>query len=214
MAVTTKAGTARQARIKKALKAAYKPALATGGEDTVKIRVCAGTACHASGRCGLRKALDKALADRSLSDKVAVVETGCHGFCEEGPIVVVRPQGLFYPRLKPKDIEEIIETSVVGDGIVERLRHKDPRPVSRWRTRRTSRSTRCRSAGPGAQRQDRPVLGRRLPGHGGYAAARHGAQDWRPRERHRRDRAAGLRGRGGAGFPTGRKWRDRPQAPR
>ena len=114
------------AKIDKALKAAADQSAYLADDAKTEIRICAGTACHASGRVALRKAIDKALAERGLTDKVAVVETGCHGFCEEGPIVVVRPQGLFYPRLKPKDVEEIIETSVVGDGIVERLLYKDP----------------------------------------------------------------------------------------
>ena len=113
-------------KYEKALKAKADKSAYLASDDKTEIRICAGTACHASGRLALRKAVEKTLTERGLTDKVAVVETGCHGFCEEGPIVVVRPQGLFYPRLKPKDIEEIIETSVVGDGIVERLLYKDP----------------------------------------------------------------------------------------
>ncbi len=61
------------------------------------------------------------------------METGCHGFCEEGPIVVVHPKGVFYPRLKPRDIAAIVETSVVGDDVVEKLLYRDPstgRPVA------------------------------------------------------------------------------------
>ena len=58
-----------------------------------EIRICAGTACHASGRVALKKAVDAALAERKLTGKVAVIETGCHGFCEQGPIMVLRPQG-------------------------------------------------------------------------------------------------------------------------
>ena len=80
----------RTARIQKALKAAHDMGAYLADDAKTEIRVCAGTACHASGRVALRKAIDKALADRGLSDKVAVVETGCHGFCEEGPIAVDR----------------------------------------------------------------------------------------------------------------------------
>ena len=117
---------ARRTKIDKALKA--QPTRAPTSPTTPRPRSASAPAPPATppGRVALRKAVEKALAERGLTDKVAVVETGCHGFCEEGPIVVVRPQGLFYPRLKPKDIEEIIETSVVGDGIVERLLYKDP----------------------------------------------------------------------------------------
>ncbi|MBE3031912.1 MAG: NAD(P)H-dependent oxidoreductase subunit E, partial [Actinobacteria bacterium] len=117
---------AKLTKIDKALKAKADQSAYLADDEKTEIRICAGTACHASGRVALRKAVEKSLAERGLTDKVAVVETGCHGFCEEGPIVVIRPRGLFYPRLKPKDIQEIIATSVVGDGIVERLLYKDP----------------------------------------------------------------------------------------
>ena len=76
-----------------------------------EIRICAGTACHASGRVALKKAVDAALAEKGLAGKVHVIETGCHGFCEQGPIMVLRPQGIFYPRVQAKDVPEIISTS-------------------------------------------------------------------------------------------------------
>ncbi len=196
------------AKIEKNLKAAARADVYLADDGKVEIRVCAGTACHASGRVALRKALDKALADRGLSEKVAVVETGCHGFCEEGPIAVVRPQGVFYPRLKPKDVEEIVETSVVGDGIVERLLYKDPAtgdPVAHEKDI------------PFYALQERIVLalnGKIDPysledylNHGGYTALAKvlGAAD--PQAVIDEVEKSGLRGRGGAGFPTGRKWR-------
>jgi NADH:ubiquinone oxidoreductase subunit F (NADH-binding)/(2Fe-2S) ferredoxin/Pyruvate/2-oxoacid:ferredoxin oxidoreductase delta subunit len=199
---------ARTSRIQKALKAAADTSVYLADDKKTEVRVCAGTACHASGRVALRKALDKALAERGLTGKVAVVETGCHGFCEEGPIVVVRPQGLFYPRLKPKDIEEIIETSVVGDGIVERLLYKDPasgEPLAHEKDI------------PFYALQDRIVLalnGKIDPyaiddylAHGGYSALAKVLGDGDPMGVIDEVEASGLRGRGGAGFPTGRKWR-------
>ena len=195
-------------RIGKALKAAADTSAYLADDKKAEIRVCAGTACHASGRLALRKALDKALAERGLTDKVTVVETGCHGFCEEGPIVVVRPQGLFYPRLKPKDIADIIETSVVGDGIVERLLYKDPasgQPLAHEKDI------------PFYALQDRIVLalnGKIDPysvddylNHGGYTALAKVLEEGDPMGVIDEVEASGLRGRGGAGFPTGRKWR-------
>ena len=121
MAAGSKTGSARQARIVKALKAAYKPEFATGGEDTVKIRVCAGSTCNAMGRAALSDALQAELDKRGLGDKVRVVLTGCHGLCQEGPIAVVHPEGVFYPRLKAKDLAEIVEMSVVGHAVGRRL---------------------------------------------------------------------------------------------
>ena len=75
----------RATRIKKALAKTADAKAYLADDAKAKIRICAGTACHASGRVALRQAIEKALAERGLSDKVAVVETGCHGFCEEGP---------------------------------------------------------------------------------------------------------------------------------
>jgi NADH:ubiquinone oxidoreductase subunit F (NADH-binding)/(2Fe-2S) ferredoxin/Pyruvate/2-oxoacid:ferredoxin oxidoreductase delta subunit len=198
----------RAARITKALTAAAVKGSYLADDGKAEIRVCAGTACHASGRVALRKALDAALAERGLSDKVAVVETGCHGFCEEGPIVVVRPQGLFYPRLKPKDIAEIIETSVVGDGVVERLLYRDPQ---------TDAPLAHENDIPFYQGQRRIVLalnGKIDPysiddylNHGGYTALAGVLAADEPEAVIAEVEASGLRGRGGAGFPTGKKWR-------
>ena len=199
---------ARATKITKALAKVADSSAYLADDAKTEIRVCAGTACHASGRVALRKAIEKSLADRGLSDTVKVIETGCHGFCEEGPIAVVRPQGIFYPRLKPKDVEEIIETSVVGDGVVDRLLYRDPQ-----------------SGEPMAFETDiafyalqrRIVL--RLNGkidpyslddylaHGGYSALARVLGDDDPEAVIAEVERSGLRGRGGAGFPTGRKWR-------
>ncbi|HLA80550.1 MAG TPA: NADH-ubiquinone oxidoreductase-F iron-sulfur binding region domain-containing protein [Thermoleophilia bacterium] len=173
-----------------------------------EIRICAGTACHASGRVALRKALDEELARLGIADDVAIVETGCHGFCEQGPIVVLRPQGIFYPRVKPSDIAEIVETSVVGDDIVDRLLYVDPA---------TGEKAPYESEIPFYALQQRIVLG--LNGkidpyslddylaHGGYSALAAVLSDADPQKVIAEVEKSGLRGRGGAGFPTGRKWR-------
>ena len=173
-----------------------------------EIRICAGTACHASGRVALKKAVDAALAEKGLAGKVHVIETGCHGFCEQGPIMVLRPQGIFYPRVQAKDVPEIISTSLVGNGVVERLLYKDPatgKPVSQEREI------------PFYALQTRIVLG--LNGkvdpfslddylaHGGYTALAKVLSEADPVAVIDALEKSGLRGRGGAGFPTGKKWR-------
>ena len=198
----------RASRIQKALKAAAHAGAYLADDEKAEIRICAGTACHASGRVALRKAVDRAIAERGLGDAVAVVETGCHGFCEEGPIVVVRPQGLFYPRLKPKDIEEIVETSVVSEGIVERLLYRHPV---------TGEPLAHESDIPFYSLQRRIVLalnGKIDPyslddylDHGGYTALASVLGDAEPETVIDEVERSGLRGRGGAGFPTGKKWR-------
>ena len=208
MAAARNPGSARQARIVKALKAAYRPELATGGEDTVKIRVCAGSTCNAMGRAALSDALRAELDKRGLGDTVRVVLTGCHGLCQEGPIAVVHPQGVFYPRLKAKDIAEIVETSVVGDGLVERLLYMHPA---------TGAAIPLEKDIPfyaGQTRIVRAVNGYIDPlsiddymARGGYAALAAVLKQDDPEAVIDEVEQAGLRGRGGAGFPAGKKWR-------
>ena len=205
---TTTAGATRQKRIEKALAAAYHPESATGGEDTVKIRVCAGSTCNASGRAALSDALTAELAARGLSDKVKVVLTGCHGLCQEGPIVVVHPQGVFYPRLKAKDIAEIVETSVVGDGLVERLLYKHPETGARIALEKDVPFY------AGQTRVVRGVNGFIDPtsiddyiARGGYTALAGVLAADAPEAVIDEVERSGLRGRGGAGFPAGKKWR-------
>ena len=208
MAAGSKAGSARQARIVKALKAAYKPEFATGGEDTVKIRVCAGSTCNAMGRAALSDALQAELDKRGLGDKVRVVLTGCHGLCQEGPIAVVHPEGVFYPRLKAKDLAEIVETSVVGHGVVERLLYTDPASGA------TIPFEKDIPFYAGQTRIVRAVNGYIDPmsiddylARGGYAALAAVLKQNDPEAVIDEVEQAGLRGRGGAGFPAGKKWR-------
>jgi (2Fe-2S) ferredoxin len=202
------------AKIDAALKAAADKSAYIAGDAKTEIRICAGTACHASGRVALREAVNAALDKRSLAGKVKVVETGCHGFCEQGPIIVLRPKGIFYPRLRSADIDELVETSVVGDGVVERLLYRHPQ---------TGQPIALEKDIPFYALQKRIVLslnGKIDPyslddylAHGGYAALAKVLKAANPLAVIAEIEKSGLRGRGGAGFPTGQKWRSCRQNP-
>ena len=204
----TSAASPRAARIDKALRAAFRPQNTTGGEDTLKIRICAGTTCNASGRQALTDAVRKSLDARGLTDKVTVVETGCHGLCQEGPIVVVHPRGVFYPRLKPRDIDAIVETSVVGDGVVDKLLYRDPASGASVALEKDipfyARQTRVARAINGFI--DPTSIDDYLA-RGGYSALAKVLAAADPMAVIDEIELSGLRGRGGAGFPTGKKWR-------
>jgi len=122
MSTTT---TDRAAAIQAALAEALHPDSVVAHEGALEIRICAGTACHASGRLGVRDAVVEELANRGLNGKVAFVETGCHGFCEKGPILVIQPKGIFYAHVRPQDVAAIIEQSIEGDGFVEKRLYRD-----------------------------------------------------------------------------------------
>ena len=117
---------ARAGAVQAALKSAFRPELVVARDGEREVRLCAGTACHASGRPAVREAFKQELASRGLTDKVRLVETGCHGFCDQGPIVVVQPQGVFYPRVEAKHVKDIVEASVIGESFVDKLLYRHP----------------------------------------------------------------------------------------
>jgi len=198
----------RAAAIQAALAQALHPDSIVAHEGAFEIRICAGTACHASGRLAVRDAVVEELANRGLTAKVAVVETGCHGFCEQGPILVIQPKGIFYPHVRSQDVAAIIEQSVEGDGFVEKRLYRDPHsgePVPYERDI------------PFYKGQQRLVLalnGKIDPysiddylSHEGYAALADVLAGDDPDAVIELITESKLRGRGGAGFSTGTKWR-------
>ena len=182
---------ARAAKVDKALKAAADASAYLAADTKTEIRICAGTACHASGRVALRKAVEKTLAERGLTDKVAVVETGCHGFCEEGPIVVraarrASSTRASSPRTSPRSSRPAWSATASSSA-------------SSTRTRQTGEALALEQDIPfyslqerivlAPQRQDRPVLDRRLPGPRRLHRPGQGAGRRRPGGRDRRGRA-------------------------
>jgi len=196
-----------------ALRRTLRPECVVAHEGALEMRICAGTACHASGREGVREAIKEELALRGLADTVAVVETGCHGFCEQGPIVVIHPQGVFYPHVRPQHVAAIIEASVQGEGVVEKILYRDPA---------TGEPLAHEADIPFYREQRRLVLA--LNGkidpysiddylvRGGYVALASALSADDPEAVIDLVERSGLRGRGGAGFSTGTKWRFARQA--
>jgi len=174
------------------------------------ISVCGGSGCRASGALEVLAAFQEALAalrkNGASSAQVVLKETGCHGFCERGPLVVIRPGNIFYQRVGPEDVAEIVAKTVLKGEIVESLLYKDGEgpvvheediPFYKHQTRQVFGDN-----GYISPRSVDDYLGR-----GGYQALAKVLESMTPEQVIAEVEASSLRGRGGGGFPTGRKWR-------
>jgi NADP-reducing hydrogenase subunit HndC len=174
------------------------------------IIVCHGTGCLANGSPKVTEALRKTIAKAGLDVQVVpdIKPTGCHGFCSRGPLVIFQPSGLFYQLVKPSDVEEIVKTTLIDGNYVDRLLYVEPR---------TGEHIVHDHEIPFYKHQQRIVLhniGKIDPTDirdtiavGGYAALAKALTTMTPDEVIDAVVASGLRGRGGGGFPAGRKWR-------
>ncbi len=169
--------------------------------------VCTGTGCVSCGAFEVRRALEEEIKRRGLEREVLVVATGCNGFCERGPIVVAEPDGIFYQRLKPADVPLLVEEHLVKGRPVRRLMYVPPQerePVPRMKDIEFFKHQRLivlRNRG----RIDPEKIDEYIATEG-YAAAAKALSEMTPEGIIAEIAASGLRGRGGAGFPTGRKW--------
>ncbi len=175
-----------------------------------EIRICCGTGCLANGAAAVADALASELSSRGLRASLALhhKRTGCHGFCERGPLVVIEPDGILYTRVKVADTAPICETTLARGEIIERLLYREP--VSGKRIAHT----RDIPFYAGQKRVALRNIGRIDPtdledavAHGAYAGLARLLGAMTPDEVIDEFERAGLRGRGGAGFPTARKWR-------
>jgi NADH-quinone oxidoreductase subunit F len=96
-------------------------------EEKTCITVCGGTGCHAYGCLKVADAFKEEILERGLQDEVTLRLTGCHGFCERGPIVVIQPDGIFYQRIQLDDIPEVMSETVLQKKIIPRLLYVEPR---------------------------------------------------------------------------------------
>jgi len=172
------------------------------------VTVCGGTGCQAAGCKRVADEMKAQLEERGLTGEVSLVVTGCHGFCEQGPIVVIRPSDVFYPRVKVRNVKDIVEKSVIGDEVIEKLLYTDP--VSGEKIAHESEipfyATQRRSVFGHNGYIDPVELGDYLA-VGGYGAFAKALFDLTPEQIVEQVLESGLRGRGGGGFLTGRKWK-------
>jgi len=171
------------------------------------ICVCSGSGCMANGTPDIHEALKTELARHNLADKVDVRLTGCHGYCQQGPTLVIHPEGYFYPKVQAKHIPEIVETTLINGELIESLLYKNPA---------TKKKVHFEKDVPFYNLQDKIVFGenalvdsRRIDDYianGGYGAMAKALFDMKPAEIVQEIKTSGLRGRGGGGFPAGTKW--------
>jgi NADH:ubiquinone oxidoreductase subunit F (NADH-binding)/(2Fe-2S) ferredoxin len=171
------------------------------------ILVCGGTGCMASESDKVLKNLEVIIKARGYGEEVRVVKTGCFGFCEQGPIVKIEPDNIFYVRVTPKDAKEIIDEHIIKGRKIERLLYNDP-----TENKRVSRQEDI----PFYKKQLRVALRNcgfinpediyEYIASGGYEALGKALTQMTRDEVIEEVKKSGLRGRGGGGFPTGVKW--------
>jgi len=173
------------------------------------LMVCAGTGCVACGSVQLRDRIATELENRGLSDEVKVVITGCNGFCAEGPIVVVYPEGIFYKKLTPDDIPYLVEEHFLKGRPVQKFLYTAPSakeivPLMKdipFFQHQVLRALRNRGL------IDAENINEYIA-RDGYAGLHKVLASMKPEEVIEEMKRSGLRGRGGAGFPTGKKWEE------
>ena len=178
------------------------------------ITLCSGSACNASGSIEVAAAIEEEIQKQGLSADVDIRRTGCHGFCERGPIVVIHPEEICYFNIVPKDVPEIVSETIKEKRVVERLLYTDPS---------TNEKIIHESEIPFYKYQERIVFGfnskidpKNIDDYlaiGGYAALAKALTGMTADQVLQEVKKANLRGRGGGGFPAGNKWEGSRNAP-
>ncbi|UCF99040.1 MAG: NADH-quinone oxidoreductase subunit NuoF, partial [Spirochaetaceae bacterium] len=177
------------------------------GNFRFNLLVCAGTGCVSNNSFKVKTALEKEIEKHKLQEEIQVITTGCNGFCANGPIVVVKPDDIFYQLLTEEDIPHLVEEHLLKGRPVEKLMYtpaKDEAPIPKM------------SDIPFFGKQQLIALANRglidpenideYIAMGGYQALSKALTEMTPEQVIEEIKASGLRGRGGAGFPTGKKW--------
>ena len=171
------------------------------------VLVCGGTGCTSSNSQQIIDALETEIAAAGLSDEVKVVKTGCFGLCALGPIMIVYPEGSFYSEVKPSDVPEIVQEHLLKGRIVKRLLYKETvqennvKSLNETNFYAKQHRVALRNCGViNPENIDEYI------GVDGYQALAKVLTEMTPQQVIDTISASGLRGRGGAGFPTGKKW--------
>jgi NADH-quinone oxidoreductase subunit F len=175
-------------------------------ESKPRIVICAGTACQASNANDIIRMAKKYILQNQLLDTIGLKITGCHGFCEMGPFILTEPQKAFYHKVSIENISRIID-AVIADDYVEDLLYTDPKTNEKYYSQDDI---------PFFKKQQRTIFSKNQRidpiriydylNNGGYRALEKALSQFSPGQVLEEVKASGLRGRGGAGFPTGLKW--------
>lgn len=172
------------------------------------VLVCGGTGCTSSGSAKIIESLQAEIKKNGLKDEVSVVQTGCHGLCSLGPIVVIYPEATFYTLVKPEDIPEIVSEHLLKGRVVERLVYKEVTAEEKVKTLNETefykRQYRIALRNCGVIN---PESIDEYIGNGGYEALGKVLTEYTPDQVIQTIMDSGLRGRGGGGFSTGLKWK-------
>ncbi|MEA2108183.1 MAG: NADH-ubiquinone oxidoreductase-F iron-sulfur binding region domain-containing protein [Pseudomonadota bacterium] len=182
--------------------------------DKPCITLCTGSACLASGSAGVAEAIEAEIEKQGLQGQVEIRKTGCHGFCERGPIIVKNPEGICYFQIEPGDVAEIVSETVREKKIVDRLLYNDPD---------SGEKIVHEDEIPFYKNQERLVFGsngsidpKSIEDYlaiGGYGALAKALTGMSAEEVLEEVKNSNLRGRGGGGFPAGIKWEGSRNAP-
>jgi len=192
------------------LKKRQKEALDHNNSFPLRIMVCCGPGCLASGAQIIADRFKKGIKERKIKGVTVetVVETGCHGLCEKGPLVVIEPKGLFYTKVKPRHIDDIIDKTVCNNEVIEKLLYTDPdngKKIENYsKIDFYSNQTRIALRNLGNIQPDNI---NDYIAVGGYQALAKTLKSMSPKNVIDTVSKSGLRGRGGGGFSTGRKWK-------
>jgi NADH-quinone oxidoreductase subunit F len=178
------------------------------------VMVCGGTGCQASRAQAVIDTIRDELSRQGLDNSVRLCVTGCHGFCEQGPVIIIEPGNIFYCQVSPEDAFEIVYQTVVKGEVIERLLYRDP--VSGERVQTESQISFYQAQDRQILSQNRMVDPCSIEDYivaGGYSALTKVLGSMMPGEIIKEIQSSGLRGRGGGGFPTGHKWNECQKAP-